>query len=125
MIEKEYLDYCNERYKQIYSYIKDKDIAVDHDKLRMFFDKSVTPYKYWLDEHRRAELVNKDFDKTGLLNALKTKYKMTPTKTGIKLPGYLHDREEFKRLSENMRICGYEYSREEQEFVKREVAAHV
>ena len=125
MIAQEYLDYMNESYRQEYAYIQKKDIAVDHDKLRMFFDKSVTPYKYWLDEHKRAEMAGKDIDKAGMLNALKTKYKLIPTKTGLKLPGYLNDKDEFRRLSENMRMCGYEYSREEQEFVKMEVAAHV
>ena len=120
MIEIEYLDYMNESYSQEYAYIQKKDGKVDPDKLRMFFEKSVSPYKYWLDEHKRAEMAG-NVDKEGMLKALKAKYKMSPTKTGLKLPGYLDNRDEFRRLSENMRICGYEYSREEQEFVKKEV----
>ena len=119
MIEQEYLDYMNESYSQEYSYLQKKDGKVDPEKLRMFFEKSVSPYKYWLDEHKRAEMAG-NVDKEGMLKALKAKYKMSPTKTGLKLPGYLNDRDEFRRLSENMRICGYEYSREDQEFVKKE-----
>ena len=38
MIAQEYLDYMNESYRQEYAYIQKKDIAVDHDKLRMFFE---------------------------------------------------------------------------------------
>ena len=121
MIQKDYLEYLNNCYKEIHSFLKEKDIGVDHEKLQIFFEKTVTPYKYWLDEQK----VNKDFDKTGLLDAIKKKYNLVSTKTGFKLPDYLNDKEEFKRLSDNMRMCGYEYSREEQEFVKREGAVNV
>ena len=64
-----------------------------------------------------------DIDKIGLLNALKKKYSLSPTKDGLKLPGYL-GREEFKHLADNMRLCGYHYDSEEKEF-KMEVPAHV
>ena len=122
MIQKEYLDYCNESYKQIYSYIKEKDIAVDHDKLSMIYEKTVTPYKYWLDEHKNVAM--DELNAEALLNALKKKYNLEVTKNGFKTTKFLGS-DDFKKLAENMRKCGYEYSREEQEFVKKEVVAHV
>ena len=50
---------------------------------------------------------------------------MIPTKTGLKLPGYLNDRGEFRHLADNMRLCGYEYNKEDQEFQLMEVPNHV
>ena len=118
MIEKEYLDYMQACYKQIWDYIRSNDNSVDHDKMGLFWEKSVTPYKFWLDEHKSAEVVNTP----ALLEALKKKYFLEPTKNGLKSAKYL-GKDDFKKLAGKMRECGYEY--ENGEFVKKEVAAHV
>lgn len=125
MIIPAYLEYLDSKYKEAYDYLQKKYIAVDYNRLNMYFDKIVIPYKYWLEEYRASELVKKDFDREGFLNGLKKKYKMIPTKTGLKLPGYLNDRGEFKHLADNMRLCGYEYNKEDQEFQLMEVPNHV
>jgi hypothetical protein len=125
MIEKGYLEYLQACYKEIFSYIRTQDNAVDHDKMEMFFNKTVSPYKYWLDEHKAEETSREDFDREGFLNGLKKKYKMVPTKTGLKLPEYLNDKVEFKHLAGNMRICGFEYNKEDQEFQPLEAMNHV
>ena len=56
MIQKEYLDYMQACYKEIWDYIRSKDNAVDHDKMSLFFEKAVSPYKFWLDEHKSAKV---------------------------------------------------------------------
>ena len=70
MIEKKYLDYMQACYKEIWDYIRSKDNTVDHDKMGLFFGKTVSPYKFWLDDHKSAEVVNVP----SLLEALTKKY---------------------------------------------------
>ena len=112
MVEKGYLEYLQGCYREIYDYIRSMDNAVDHDKLSMFFDKTVSPYKYWLDEHKEPM---KEENKIGLLDALKKKYALQPTRDGFKTTKYLGP-EDFKKLADNMRKCGYEY--ENREFMR-------
>ena len=118
MIEKEYLDYLQECYKEIWEYIRGKDNAVDHDKMGLFFGKTVSPYKFWLDGHKSAKVLNVPSH----LEALKKHYSLEPTKNGLKSTKY-YGKDEFKELAGKMRECGYEY--ENGEFVKKEVPAHV
>ena len=81
-----------------------------------------TPYYYWKQKDATTS-EDTNFDREGFLNALKKKYSLGATKTGLKLPGYL-GREVFKHLADNMRLCGYHYDSEEKEF-RMEVPAHV
>ena len=118
MIEKEYLDYMQACYKEIWDYIRSKDNTEDHDKMGLFFEKTVSPYKFWLDGHKSAGVVNVP----SLLEALTKKYFLEPTKNGLKSAKYL-GKDDFKKLAGKMRECGYEY--ENGEFLKKEVQAHV
>ena len=118
IIKKEYLDYMQACYKEIWDYIRSNDNSVDHDKMGLFWEKSVTPYKFWLDEHKSVEVVNVP----SLLEALKKHYFLEPTKNGLKPKKYF-EKDVFKELADKMRECGYEY--ENGEFVKKEVSVHV
>ena len=84
----------------------------DASKREFFCEMIATPYYYWKGETAKEK---QDIDKAGLLNALKKKYSLGATKTGLTLPGYLKP-EEFKHLADNMRLCGYHYDRDEKEF---------
>ena len=123
MIDEGYFEYLNGIYQEVTAWLNKKDHVADASKREFFCEMIATPYYYW----KNGETPKKKpaIDKTGLLNALKKKYKMIPTKTGLKLPGYLNDRGEFKHLADNMRLCGYEYNKEDQEFQLMEVPNHV
>ncbi len=121
MIDEAYFEYLNDIYEKVTQWLNTKDHVADSTKRQFFCDMIATPYYYW----KNGETVKEkpDIDKIGLLNALKKKYSLSPTKDGLKLPGYL-GREEFKHLADNMRLCGYHYDSEEKEF-RMEVSAHV
>ena len=123
MIDEGYFEYLNGIYQEVTAWLNKKDHVADASKREFFCEMIATPYYYWKNGETPKE--NPAIDKTGLLNALKKKYKMIPTKTGLKLPGYLNDRGEFKHLADNMRLCGYEYNKEDQEFQLMEVPNHV
>ena len=101
-------------YADLYRKIKEKDIGVDMAKLHMFFEKTVEPYYYWVQEHKEQP---KTENPAAMLEAIKKKYKLQITKDGFKLPGFLGS-EEFRILADKMRAVGYKYSRESQEFLK-------
>ena len=121
MTDEKYFEYLDEIYREVTAWLNKKDHVADSAKRQFFCDMIATPYYYW----KNGETVKEkpDIDKIGLLNALKKKYLLSPTKDGLKLPGYL-GREEFKHLADNMRLCGYHYDSEEKEF-RMEVPAHV
>ena len=121
MTDEAYYEYLNSIYQEVTQWLNKKDHVADSTKREFFCKMRATPYYYWKKEEPPKE--DKSFDKIGLLNALKKKYSLNTTKTGLKLPGYL-GREEFKHLADNMRLCGYHYDRDEKEF-QLEVAAHV
>ena len=123
MIDGGYLEYLNGIYQEVTAWLNKKDHVADASKREFFCEMIATPYYYWKNGETPKE--KPAIDKTGLLNALKKKYKMIPTKTGLKLPGYLNDRGEFKHLADNMRLCGYEYNKNDQEFQLMEVPNHV
>ena len=123
MIDEGYFEYLNGIYQEVTAWLNKKDHVADASKREFFCEMIATPYYYWKNGETPKE--KPAIDKTGLLNALKKKYKMIPTKTGLKLPGYLNDRGEFKHLADNMRLCGYEYNKEDQEFQLMEVPNHV
>ena len=123
MIDEAYCEYLNGIYQEVTAWLNKKDHVADASKREFFCEMIATPYYYWKNGETPKE--KPAIDKTGLLNALKKKYKMIPTKTGLKLPGYLNDRGEFKHLADNMRLCGYEYNKEDQEFQLMEVPNHV
>ena len=121
MIDEGYLEYLNGIYQEVTAWLNKKDHVADASKREFFCDMIATPYYYW--KNGETEKEKHDIDKAGLLNALKKKYSLGTTKTGLTLPGYLKP-EEFKHLADNMRLCGYHYDRDEKEF-QLEVAAHV
>ena len=123
MIDEGYFEYLNGIYQEVTAWLNKKDHVADASKREFFCEMIATPYYYWKNGETPKE--KPAIDKTGLLNALKKKYKMIPTKTGLKLPGYLNDRGEFKHLADNMRLCGYEYNKEDQELQLMEVPNHV
>jgi hypothetical protein len=121
MTDEAYYEYLNSIYQEVTQWLNKKDHVADSTKREFFCKMRATPYYYWKKEELPKE--DKSFDKVGLLNALKKKYSLSPTKDGLKLPGYL-GREEFKHLADNMRLCGYHYDSEEKEF-RLEVPVHV
>ena len=121
MTDEAFYDYLNGIYEDVTRYLNKKDHVADPSKREFICKMRATPYYYWKKEEAPKE--DKSIDKAGLLNALKKKYSLGATKTGLKLPGYL-GREEFKHLADNMRLCGYHYDSEEKEF-RMEVPAHV
>ena len=121
MIDEAYFEYLNDIYEKVTQWLNKKDHVADSTKREFFCDMIATPYYYWKKEEGPKD--NQNFDKVGLLNALKKKYSLNTTKTGLKLPGYL-GREEFKHLADNMRLCGYHYDSEEKEF-RLEAPNHV
>lgn len=116
MIKEEYLKYLNQCYRDIFEFLYENEGEVDTAKLYAFFDKTVSPYKYWLDEHKNVAI--DDINTEALLNALKKKYNLEVTKNGFKTTKFLGS-DDFKKLADNMRKCGYEY--EDKEFVKKEM----
>ena len=120
MIDEGYFEYLNGIYQEVTAWLNKKDHVADASKREFFCEMIATPYYYWKGETAKEK---QDIDKAGLLNALKKKYSLGATKTGLTLPGYLKP-EEFKHLADNMRLCGYHYDRDEKEF-QLEVAAHV
>ena len=124
MNDEAFYDYLNGIYEDVTRYLNKKDHVADPSKREFFCKMRATPYYYWKKGEGAKEGENKvQIDREGLLNALKKKYSLSPTKDGLKLPGYL-GREEFKHLADNMRLCGYHYDSEEKEF-RMEVPAHV
>ena len=121
MIDEGYFEYLNGIYQEVTAWLNKKDHVADASKREFFCEMIATPYYYWKNGETAKE--KQDIDKAGLLNALKKKYSLGTTKTGLTLPGYLKP-EEFKHLADNMRLCGYHYDRDEKEF-QLEVAAHV
>ena len=121
MTDEAYYEYLNSIYQEVTQWLNKKDHVADSTKREFFCKMRATPYYYWKKEEPPKE--DKSFDKIGPLNALKKKYSLNTTKTGLKLPGYL-GREEFKHLADNMRLCGYHYDSEEKEF-RLEAPNHV
>ena len=121
MIDEKYFEYLDKIYQEVTAWLNKKDHVADAYKREFFCELIATPYYYW----KNGETVKEkpDIDKAGLLNALKKKYSLGTTKTGLTLPGYL-GREEFKHLADNMRLCGYHYVSDEKEF-RLEVPNHV
>ena len=124
MIDEGYLEYLNGIYQDVTHWLNAKDHVADSTKREFFCKMIATPYYYWKQKDATTS-EDTNFDREGFLNGLKKKYKMIPTKTGLKLPGYLNDRGEFRHLADNMRLCGYEYNKEDQEFQLMEVPNHV
>ena len=124
MIDEAYCEYLNGIYQEVTAWLNKKDHVADASKREFFCKMIATPYYYWKQKDATTS-EDTNFDREGFLNGLKKKYKMIPSKTGLKLPGYLNDRGEFKHLADNMRLCGYEYNKNDQEFQLMEVPNHV
>lgn len=51
---KEYCEYMDRIYRNIEVFLKKKDQADNTQKLQVFFDKSVRPFIYWLEERQKS-----------------------------------------------------------------------
>ena len=116
---KEYYDYLSEIYGEIATYLKIQDGAVNAQKLELMFDKTASPFVYWNESRSRNEARQSisDEKRMSLLKALATKYKLKISEDKFFITLRL-ETEEFKRLSENMKLAGYRYDSKDRAFVR-------
>ena len=118
-IRKEYYDYLSSIYGEIATYLKIQDGAVNAQKLELMFDKTASPFVYWNESRSRNEARQSisDEKRMSLLKALATKYKLKISEDKFFITLRL-ETEEFKRLSENMKLAGYRYDSKDRAFVR-------
>ena len=116
---KEYYDYLSAIYGEISSYLKIMDGMVNAQKLELMFDKTASPLVYWLESRNRNEgkKTMSDEKRMSLLKALAAKYKLRESEDKFFITLRL-ETEEFKRLSENMKLVGYRYDSKDKAFVR-------
>lgn len=114
---KRYYDYLASIFREIWDYLKIQDGSVNPQKLELMFDRTVSPYVYWLKENQeKNEQGMSEEKKMTLLKSLAAKYKLKVSEDKFLITSRL-EAEDFKRLSENMRIAGYRYDSKERAFV--------
>ena len=118
-IRKEYYDYLSSIYGEIATYLKIQDGAVNAQKLELMFDKTASPFVYWNESRSRNEARQSisDEKRMSLLKALAAKYKLKISEDKFVITSRL-ETEEFKRLSENMKLAGYRYDSKDRAFVR-------
>ena len=116
---KEYYDYLSSIYGEIATYLKIQDGAVNAQKLELMFDKTASPYVYWNESRTRNEARQSisEEKRMSLLKALAAKYKLKISEDKFLITSRL-ETEEFKRLSENMKLAGYRYESKDRAFVR-------
>ena len=116
---KEYYDYLSSIYGEIATYLKIQDGAVNAQKLELMFDKIASPFVYWNESRTRNEARQSisDEKRMSLLKALATKYKLKISEDKFFITSRL-ETEEFKRLSENMKLARYRYESKDRAFVR-------
>ena len=116
---KEYYDYLSEIYGEIATYLKIQDGAVNAQKLELMFERTASPFVYWNESRTRNEARQSisDEKRMSLLKALAAKYKLKISEDKFFITSRL-ETEEFKRLSENMKLAGYRYDSKDRAFVR-------
>lgn len=116
---KEYYDYLSSIYGEIATYLKIQDGSVNAQKLELMFEKTASPFVYWNESRSRNETRQSisDEKRMSLLKALATKYKLKISEDKFVITSRL-ETEEFKRLSENMKLAGYRYDSASRAFVR-------
>ena len=114
----EYYEYLNTIYEEIAEFIRKKDGTLNTQKLEMMFEKTASPYVYWLKENQ-SQSVQREMDpkaREALLKSLEKKYQLITQDGKYFIKGILSG-EDFKRLNENMKIAGYRYDSKDRAFV--------
>ena len=116
---KEYYDYLSEIYGEIATYLKIQDGSVNAQKLELMFDKTASPFVYW-NESRSKDAVKQtmsDEARMNLLKGLERKYHLKQSGEKYLITEMLKT-EDFRRLSENMKLAGYRYDSKDRAFVR-------
>ena len=116
---KEYYDYLSSIYGEIATYLKIQDGSVNAQKLELMFEKTASPFVYWNESRTKNETRQSisDEKRMSLLKALAAKYKLRNSENKFFITSRL-ETEEFKRLSENMKLAGYRYDSKDRAFVR-------
>ena len=116
---REYYRYLSQIYGEISEFLRSEGGAVNAQKLEMMFEKTASPYVYWLKENQ-SQSVQREMDpetRGTLLKSLERKYRLTVDDGKYSINGILSG-EDFKRLNENMKIAGYRYDSKDRAFVR-------
>ena len=116
---KEYYDYLSAVYNEIGNYLKIQDGSVNSQKLELMFDKTASPFVYW-NESRSKDAVKQtmsDEARMNLLKGLERKYHLKQSGEKYLITEMLKT-EDFRRLSENMKLAGYRYDSKDRAFVR-------
>lgn len=115
----EYYEYLNTIYEEIAEFIRKKDGTLNTQKLEMMFEKTASPYVYWLKENQ-SQSVQREMDpkaRETLLKSLEKKYQLIIQDGKYFIKGILSS-DDFRRLNENMKIAGYRYDSKDRAFVR-------
>ena len=116
---KEYYDYLSSIYGEIATYLKIQDGSVNSQKLELMFEKTASPFVYW-NESRSKNAVKQtmsDEARMNLLKGLERKYHLKQSGEKYLITEMLKT-EDFRRLSENMKLAGYRYDSKDRAFVR-------
>ena len=116
---KEYYDYLSSIYGEIATYLKIQDGSVNSQKLELMFEKTASPFVYW-NESRSKDAVKQtmsDEARMNLLKGLERKYHLKQSGEKYLITEMLKT-EDFRRLSENMKLAGYRYDSKDRAFVR-------
>ena len=116
---REYYRYLNQIYEEISEFLRSEDGAVNAQKLEMMFEKTASPYVYWLKENHEPQVQTEMSPeaRATLLKSLERKYHLIVEEGEYFIKGILSG-EDFKRLNENMKIAGYRYDSKDRAFVR-------
>ena len=116
---KEYYDYLSSIYGEIASYLKIWDGMVNAQKLELMFEKTASPFVYWNESRSRNDSRQEmsEEKRMSLLKALAAKYKLRVSEDKFFTTSRL-EREDYERLSENMKLAGYRYDSKDRAFVR-------
>lgn len=116
---KEYYDYLSSIYGEIASYLKIWDGMVNAQKLELMFEKTASPFVYWNESRSRNDSRQEmsEEKRMSLLKALAAKYKLRVSDDKFFTTSRL-EREDYERLSENMKLAGYIYDPKDRAFVR-------
>ena len=116
---KGYYEYLSIVYEEISDFLRDRDGAVNPQKLELMFEKTASPYVYWLKENQERQVqkeMNPEARET-LLKSLERKYHLISEDGKYFITGILSS-DDFRRLNENMKIAGYRYDSKDRAFVR-------
>ena len=116
---KEYYDYLSEIYGEIATYLKIQDGAVNSQKLELMFEKTASPFVYWNESrsNNTGKQTMSDEARMNLLKGLERKYHLKQSGEKYLITEMLKT-EDFRRLSENMKLAGYRYDSKDRAFVR-------